>query len=189
MIRLIVGLGNPGKKYLKTRHNAGFLLLDYLAEEMGGNFSPESRFFGDLAIVGSNKVYLLKPNTFMNRSGQSVSSVARYYKIKQEEILVIHDELDFEVGVVKLKFDGGHGGHNGIRDIKAGLGGGNFGRLRVGIGRPIAGSSVSDYVLSDFSKKETQGITAVFLEFLECLPLLFQGERAKAVHVLHGKNN
>ncbi|MGR9012338.1 MAG: aminoacyl-tRNA hydrolase [Gammaproteobacteria bacterium] len=152
----MVGLGNPGRQYQKTRHNAGFLFLDRLVSEYGGVWVSESRFDGLLAVINiaGGKVMLLKPDTFMNRSGQSVGKVARYYKLLPEEILVIHDELDFDVGVVRLKKNGGHAGHNGVRDIIAHLGSREFYRLRVGIGRPPAGMGVADFVLSNPPKKE-----------------------------------
>lgn len=164
MIKLIVGLGNPGRQYEKTRHNAGFLLLDRLVSESGGSWASESRFDGLLAevdVVGG-KVMLLKPGTFMNRSGQAVGKVARYYRLVPEEILVVHDELDFDAGVVKLKKDGGHAGHNGLRDIIAHLGSKDFYRLRVGIGRPPVGQVVADFVLSNPSKIEWDLILSAF---------------------------
>ena len=164
MIKLIVGLGNPGQQYEKTRHNAGFLFLDALAQELGCAWSSQARFQGFFAevSVASSKVMLLKPDTFMNRSGQSVGKVARYYKLHPEEILVVHDELDFNPGVVKLKKDGGHAGHNGLRDIIAHLGSKEFYRLRVGIGRPPAGKVVADFVLSSPSKPELEMLLNAF---------------------------
>ncbi|WP_428353178.1 aminoacyl-tRNA hydrolase [Methyloprofundus sp.] len=187
MIKLLVGLGNPGQKYTKTRHNAGFLLLDKLAREMSVAFSSQTKFFGGLAEIKIEKggVYLLKPHTFMNRSGQSVSALMKYYKIKPEEILVVHDELDFDVGVLKLKVGGGHGGHNGLRDIIASLGVKDFKRLRVGIGRPNPGKQVVDYVLSDFSKNDLQHIEELYADFFYCLPLLQGGDFEGAMQKLH----
>ena len=164
MIKLIVGLGNPGRQYEKTRHNAGFLFLDALAIERGCTWSDEPRFQGLFAESGvaNGKVMLLKPDTFMNRSGQSVGKIARYYKLHPEEILVVHDELDFNPGVVKLKKDGGHAGHNGLRDIIAHLGSKEFYRLRLGIGRPAAGKVVADFVLSTPSKQEWELLVNAF---------------------------
>ncbi len=164
MIKLIVGLGNPGRQYEKTRHNAGFLFLDALAIELGCAWANESRFQGLFAegSVASGKVMLLKPDTFMNRSGLSVGKVARYYKLLPEEILVVHDELDFNPGIVKLKKDGGHAGHNGLRDIIAHLGAKEFYRLRLGIGRPPAGKVVADFVLSSPSKPEWELLIDAF---------------------------
>ena len=164
MIKLIVGLGNPGRQYEKTRHNAGFLFLDAVAQKLGCTWSNESRFQGLFAegSVANGKVMLLKPDTFMNKSGQSVGKIARYYKLLPEEILVVHDELDFNPGVVKLKKDGGHAGHNGLRDIIAHLGSKEFYRLRIGIGRPAAGKIVTDFVLSAPPKNEWELLVAAF---------------------------
>ena len=158
MIKLIVGLGNPGQQYEKTRHNAGFLFLDSLAAEQSSAWSNKSEFQGLLSEckIANEKVLLLKPQTFMNRSGQSVGKVARYYKILPEEILVVHDELDFNAGLVKLKLDGGHAGHNGLRDIITHLASKNFYRLRLGIGRPAGDMEVANYVLSAPSKSDWQ---------------------------------
>lgn len=176
MIKLIVGLGNPGHKYQRTRHNVGFLLLDELAYGERVEFSLQSRFFGILSEVmtAQGKVYLLKPNTFMNRSGQSVSSVMKYFKITAKEVLVIHDELDFSVGSMRLKFSGGHGGHNGLRDIISALGTKDFVRLRIGIDRPAVSSLVADYVLSDFSKSDAKEIDSLFIDFISRLPILYK---------------
>ncbi|WP_262964236.1 aminoacyl-tRNA hydrolase [Methylobacter psychrophilus] len=164
MIKLIVGLGNPGQQYEKTRHNAGFLFLDALARDMGCVWSNQSRFQGLFAQGGiaAGSVMLLKPDTFMNRSGQSVGKIARYYKLHPEEILVVHDELDFNPGVVRLKKDGGHAGHNGLKDIIAHLGSKDFYRLRIGIGRPAAGKVVADFVLSSPSKPEWERLLDAF---------------------------
>ncbi|MEQ1530863.1 MAG: aminoacyl-tRNA hydrolase [Methylococcales bacterium] len=163
MIKLIVGLGNPGLQYEKTRHNVGFLFLRELA---GSSWLEESRFQGLLSEYKSanRSVKLLMPQTFMNLSGQSVGKVCRYYKILPQEILVVHDELDFGLGVVKLKKDGGHAGHNGLKDIIAHLSSKEFYRLRIGIGRPPTGSDVANYVLSNPSKKEQELIETVFAE-------------------------
>ena len=149
MIKLIVGLGNPGRQYEETRHNAGFLFLDCLAAAHGFGWAHNSQFQGEMAslVVGGDKLVLLKPMTFMNRSGLSVGQVLRYYKFKPEEMLVIHDELELPEGVVKMKRDGGHAGHNGLRDIIAHIDSRDFYRLRIGIGRPVHGG-VADYVLS-----------------------------------------
>lgn len=164
MIKLIVGLGNPGRQYEKTRHNAGFLFLDAVAQQMGCSWTNESRFQGLFAegSIANGKIMLLKPDTFMNRSGQSVGKIARYYKLLPKEILVVHDELDFNPGVVKLKKDGGHAGHNGLRDISAHLGSNEFYRLRIGIGRPPAGKVVADFVLSAPSKNEWELLASAF---------------------------
>ncbi len=164
MIKLIVGLGNPGLRYEGTRHNVGFLFLDRLVSRSSYGWVKEARFDGLLSEIesGGARVMLLKPGTFMNRSGQAVGKVARYYKLMPEEILVVHDELDFDVGVVRLKKDGGHAGHNGLKDIIVHLGSKGFYRLRIGIGRPAPGGVVADFVLSDPSKVERNSLLSAF---------------------------
>ncbi len=156
MIKLIVGLGNPGAQYEKTRHNAGFLFLDRLAAERSCLWSNKPDFQGLLAefMLNGRKVLLLKPQAYYNCSGQAVGKVARYYKMVAEEILVVHDELDFDAGVLKLKKGGGHAGNNGLKDIIAHLGSREFYRLRIGIGKPINGINGADYVLSAPSSQD-----------------------------------
>ena len=187
MIKLIVGLGNPGLQYEKTRHNAGFLFLEGLASELGCVWISESRFQGFLAecIISNQKVLLLKPDTFMNRSGQSVGKVARYYKLIPDEILVVHDELDFDVGVIRLKKDGGHAGHNGLRDIIAHLGSNAFYRLRVGIGRPEDGRTVADFVLSLPSKNEWNLMISGFNLIGSVLSQIVAGNMAPVMNELN----
>jgi PTH1 family peptidyl-tRNA hydrolase len=187
MIKLIVGLGNPGRQYEKTRHNAGFLFLDTLLSNYGGSWQLDGKFQGHLAeaVINYNKVLLLKPETFMNRSGQSVGKVARYYKIQPEEILVVHDELDFQTGVVKLKKDGGHAGHNGLRDIIAHLGSNGFYRLRIGIGRPAPGKVVADYVLSEPSKADWPLLEGAFELADKHIGPLVKGEFATVMNSLN----
>ena len=190
MIKLIVGLGNPGQQYEKTRHNAGFLFLDSLVKEFGGAWSNQVRFQGLFAEcdVAGVKVLLLKPDTFMNRSGQSVGKVVRYYKLLPEEILVVHDELDFNPGVLKLKKDGGHAGHNGLRDIIAHLSSKEFYRLRIGIGRPSSGKVVSDFVLSAPSKLEWEMMLNAFDMASGCLGQMIAGDMAIAMNRLNAGN-
>lgn len=152
-IRLIVGLGNPGQQYEATRHNAGFWLADHYADDLKTQFTLETGFFGQLARArhDGEAVYLLKPATYMNRSGQSVGAVARFFKIEPDQVLVLHDELDLQPGDVKLKKGGGHAGHNGLRDIQAALGTPDYWRMRLGIGHPRGrglAQGVADYVLS-----------------------------------------
>jgi len=189
MIKLIVGLGNPGQQYEKTRHNAGFLFLDYLLSESLASWGHEVKFHGLLATiqVAGNKVLLLKPQTFMNKSGSSVVALARYYKIKPEEILVVHDELDLAAGVVRLKSAGGHAGHNGLRDIIANLGDKGFYRLRVGIGRPATGKNVADFVLSASSKQERQDMSMVFDVVCSHMKSLVSGEVSLVMNSLNRK--
>lgn len=160
MFKLIVGLGNPTQQYEKTRHNAGFLFLDELASEFNSRWQHEVRFEGNVSNLqfNGNKVWLLKPTTFMNRSGQSVGKLARYHKISPQEILIVHDELDFDVGMFRLKKAGGHAGHNGLKDIISHLGSNDFYRLRIGIGRPYIGRDVANYVLSQLSEKDLEVI-------------------------------
>ncbi len=191
MIKLIVGLGNPGQQYEKTRHNAGFLFLDSLVSERSGAWSNKSDFQGHISEcnIAGEKVLMLKPQTFMNRSGQSVGKVARYYKITPEEILVVHDELDFDVGVVKLKKDGGHAGHNGLRDIIAHLGANAFYRLRLGIGRPTAGLAVVDYVLSAPSKNDWQLMLSAIEQGKEFIDQIIAGDIASVMNKLNGSIN
>ncbi|MGR8951739.1 MAG: aminoacyl-tRNA hydrolase [Gammaproteobacteria bacterium] len=187
MIKLIVGLGNPGRQYEKTRHNAGFLFVESLAEQLGVAFAPASRFYGEVAEcrVASEKLVLLKPATFMNRSGQAVSAVLKYYKILPDQLLVVHDELDFNPGVVKLKKDGGHAGHNGLRDIIAHLGTKDFYRLRLGIGRPPAGKVVADYVLSAPARQEADLLRAAIRTGLDFVPKMVTGEIDRVMNQLN----
>lgn len=189
MLKLLVGLGNPGQQYAQTRHNVGFLFLEHLVTEFGNTWTKEAKFQAWIANchIGSNKILLLKPDTFMNRSGQAVGKVARYYKLAPEEILVIHDELDFAAGIVKLKSSGGHAGHNGLRDIIAHLSSKDFYRLRIGIGHPNAGKIVADYVLSNFSKLEASLIIEVFYQIDAILEPLIAGDVATAMQNLHTK--
>lgn len=187
MIKLIVGLGNPGRQYEKTRHNAGFLFLDELASKFGCVWVDDSRFQGMLSgcNISAEKVMLLKPETFMNRSGQSVGKVVRYYKLMPEEILVIHDELDLDVGIVKLKNGGGHAGHNGLKDIIAHLGSREFYRLRIGVGRPVTGKAVADYVLTSPSKGEWELINSAIDAAIACMDQLVTGDIAAVMNKLH----
>ena len=189
MIKLIVGLGNPGLKYEKNRHNAGFLFLGYLQESCSSSWSAESRFHGILSncLVVGNKVLLLKPQTFMNKSGMSVGRVVRYHKIKAEEILVVHDELDLSAGVARLKKGGGHAGHNGLRDIIENLGDNGFYRLRLGVGRPRFGKKVADFVLSDFSKQEMLSMQLTFGAVGLYMDKLVLGEVAGIMNELNRK--
>ena len=178
VIKVIVGLGNPGLKYEKTRHNAGFLFVDHLSILAASRWVGNSQFHGDVSecdFVGS-KLYLLKPMTFMNRSGSSVGAFLRYYKFLPEEMLVVHDDLELSEGVVRLKRDGGHGGHNGLRDIIANIGSRDFYRLRIGIGRPEAGANVADYVLSAIPASDRVGLANVFDKVLSEMNLLVNVE-------------
>ena len=152
--RLIVGLGNPGAEYSETRHNAGFWFCERLADQLGVRFSHESRFHGLVANAREAGMWLLMPQTFMNRSGQAIGALARFYRIEPAEILVVHDELDIPFGDVRLKLGGGEGGHNGLRDITKALGTKDYVRVRAGVGRPPGRMDTADFVLKDFSATE-----------------------------------
>ena len=189
-IRLIVGLGNPGPEYEQTRHNAGFWLVDNLAAAGGVRLARESRYqalAGKTAIKGSD-VWLLEPQTFMNRSGQSVGALAGFYKIAPAEILVVHDELDLAPGIAKLKLGGSSGGHNGLKDITAALGSQDYWRLRIGIGHPRElglKQAVVDFVLHRPRKEEQALINDAIDRSLAILPLLCAGQTAAAMLQLH----
>lgn len=186
-IKLIAGLGNPGAKYSETRHNAGFRFVDALARQLGAVLAPEKRFHGEVAKVdiGGNSIWLLKPATFMNRSGQSLRSLVEFYRLQPENVLVAHDEIDLEPGTVRLKNGGGHGGHNGLRDIIAQLGGRDFQRLRIGVGHPGYKDQVVDYVLHRPAKDEQQAIENSIDDALKVMPKIAAGEWEKAMHELH----
>jgi peptidyl-tRNA hydrolase, PTH1 family len=192
-ITLIVGLGNPGPHYATTRHNAGFWVIDQIASRYRGSLRQESKFFGEVGrieILQANvrtSVWLQKPMTFMNRSGQAVAALANYYKIPAEEILVVHDELDFPPGTIRLKQGGGDGKHNGLKDIIAHLGTPQFLRLRIGIGHPGKGGDVTAHVLNPPMLEEKITIEAVLSGALEVIPLLVAGEVEKATHKLHSQ--
>jgi PTH1 family peptidyl-tRNA hydrolase len=186
-LRLIVGLGNPGADYVDTRHNAGFWLIDEIAAEQGLSFRFEKRFNADECKFKAQgrDVFLLKPQTFMNRSGQAVAALARYYKIAPAEILVIHDELDLSPGTNRIKQAGGHGGHNGLRDIVNHLGSREFFRVRVGIGHPGDASQVINYVLHKPSVADLHAIETANRDTLAVMPLVIEGRIDKAMQALH----
>ena len=187
-IKLLVGLGNPGPEYQATRHNAGFWLVERYAGNCGARFRNERAFFGLVAKAGP--AWLLLPQTYMNRSGQSVGALARFYKIATGEILVAHDELDLLPGSVKLKQAGGHAGHNGLKDIAATLGTPDFWRLRIGIGHPRSLNlkhEVVDFVLNPPRRDEAEMIDKAIDRCLAVLPDLFNGNIDKATMQLHTK--
>jgi PTH1 family peptidyl-tRNA hydrolase len=188
-LKLIVGLGNPGSEYTETRHNAGFWFVESLAAACGAAFRPEKKFHGEVARINiaQRDIWLLKPDTFMNRSGQAIKSLSSFYQIEAENILVAHDELDLEAGEIKLKTGGGHGGHNGLRDTIAHLGTKDFHRLRIGIGHPGNKNQVVDYVLHRPSKDERMAIDASIDQARAVLPLLAEGAMEKALNQLHSK--
>ncbi|MDX2503707.1 MAG: aminoacyl-tRNA hydrolase [Gammaproteobacteria bacterium] len=187
-IQLIVGLGNPGNEYEKTRHNAGFWFIDQLVSQNSLTLKNESKFLGEVAKFNtpSGNIWLLKPTTFMNRSGQSIARLAQFYKIKPEQILVVHDELDLPPGSVKLKQGGGHGGHNGLRDSIAQLGK-NFYRLRLGIGHPGSKEQVVGFVLGKTPKSEKTLIESALDKSIDSIELILQGDMQKAMNQLHSK--
>ncbi len=188
-IDVIAGLGNPGPDYSETRHNAGFWFLDRLAESQGKSFSSESRFLGDVCsvIIGSHPVRLIKPMRYMNRSGQSVAALARYFKIPSEKILVVHDELDLPPGDARFKFAGGHGGHNGLRDLISHLGNADFWRVRLGIGHPGNQRQVVDYVLKRPSREHHDLIDEAITSVLDVAPMMVNGDMQKAMNSVHAR--
>lgn len=187
MIRLIVGLGNPGPEYAQTRHNAGFWWVDEAARRLGVSLQPERGYFGLVgrANVSGHGVWLLQPQTYMNRSGQAVAALARFCKIAPEEILVVHDELDLPPGEAKLKKGGGHAGHNGLRDIHAQLGSPDYWRLRLGIGHPGNRQEVVNWVLKKPSPDDRIAIEQAMERGLKALPHLIAGEMDKATALIH----
>ena len=187
-IKLIVGLGNPGSEYRGTRHNAGADFVETLARQCAASLQSESRFFGmtGRATLSGHDLRLLIPTTFMNLSGKSVAAMAQFFKFSPEEILVAHDELDLPPGSAKLKQGGGHGGHNGLRDIIPALGNSrDFYRLRIGIGHPGHASKVTGYVLGTAPQNERIAIDACIDEAIATLPLLLDGNQTKAMTRLH----
>lgn len=188
-IRLVVGLGNPGREYEATRHNAGFWWVDRVAAEKRTVLNPEKKFHGLAARVSlpGHELWLLEPQTFMNRSGQAVGALANFYKITPPEILVVHDELDLPPGAARLKQGGGHGGHNGLKDIIAHLGGADFWRLRLGIGHPGERNEVVNYVLNAARREEQELIDAAIDKSLAVLPQLLAGDFPAAMMKLHTK--
>ena len=187
MIKLFVGLGNPGPEYEGTRHNAGFAWIDALAQALKVQPVPERSYWGlaARASVQGHSVWLLKPQTFMNLSGKSVAALARFFKIAPEEVLVAHDELDFEPGTVKLKRGGSHGGHNGLRDIHAQLGSSDYWRLRIGIGHPGTRGEVVNWVLKRPAQPERERIEDSIAHSLKALPALLGGDLGKAVQQIN----
>ena len=188
-IKMMVGLGNPGSEYEQTRHNAGFWFIDELAWQYKATLKEEKKFFGSVAriSISGSDLWLLKPATFMNRSGQAVAALAQFYKIKPEEILVVHDELDIPCGRIKFKLGGGNGGHNGLKDIQARLGTPDFYRLRLGIDHPGDRNLVVGYVLNKPSPEHRQQIDEAINKSLKAVPILLAGEWEEAVRFLHSK--
>jgi PTH1 family peptidyl-tRNA hydrolase len=191
-IRLIVGLGNPGKQYEGTRHNAGAFFVRLVARQYGLTLSADRNAVGHSArgTVAGHDLRLLVPETFMNESGRSVAAMANYYRIDPAEILIAHDELDLPPGESRFKHDGGHGGHNGLRDVIPALGGRkDFWRLRIGIGHPGSARNVSDWVLSKAASTDLTAIEASIESAMAALPLLLEGEAVKAMTALHSEHH
>ncbi len=187
MIKLFVGLGNPGPDYAATRHNAGFWWIEELARELKVSLSMDKSYHGYVArtTVGGHTIWLLQPQTFMNLSGKSVASLAKFFKITPEEILVVHDELDIAPGQMKVKFGGSHAGHNGLRDIHAQLGSADYWRLRIGVGHPGVKSEVINWVLKKPSLDNRIAIDQGITRSLKAVPDMISGDMDKATMVIH----
>ncbi|MBC9073525.1 aminoacyl-tRNA hydrolase [Thauera sp. CAU 1555] len=185
--RLIVGLGNPGSQYTETRHNAGFWFCERLADQLGARFSHESRFHGLVANAREAGVWLLMPQTYMNRSGQAVGALARFYRIQPAEILVVHDELDIPPGQLRLKFGGGLGGHNGLKDTSAHLGTNDYWRLRIGIGHPGDRNEVVNYVLKPARREEQVSIDEAIDRALAAWSRIAAGDWSSATQRLNAR--
>jgi PTH1 family peptidyl-tRNA hydrolase len=187
VIRLIAGLGNPGAKYEQTRHNAGFWFVDEVARRYEGQFRTESRFGSEVAVcrIDGQECRLQKPQEFMNRSGRPVAALAAFYRIPRPAILVVHDDLDLPPGTARLKQDGGHGGHNGLRDLIPNLGGNDFLRLRIGIGHPGHRDDVVGYVLKPAARDDQAAIEAAIEAALDVLPDVVAGNIEAAMKQLH----
>jgi PTH1 family peptidyl-tRNA hydrolase len=187
-LRLIVGLGNPGPEHQATRHNAGFWFVDVLARRHGAEFRDYRKYSGETARVsiGGDEIVLLKPTTYMNRSGLSIRQLSEFYKIAADDILVAHDELDLPAGSVRLKHGGGHGGHNGLRDTIAHIGE-SFWRLRLGIGHPGNKIDVIDYVLTRAPRSEEDLIMEAVNLAADCIPLLLEQGAERAMTKLHSR--
>jgi peptidyl-tRNA hydrolase, PTH1 family len=189
MIRLIVGLGNPGTEYEDTRHNAGFWWVDAAARNLGTALVRERAYHGLVARVNRHEgpLWLLQPQTFMNLSGKSVAALARFFKIAPAEMLVVHDEIDLLPGQMKIKLGGGVAGHNGLKDILAQLGSADFWRLRIGVGHPGVKSEVVDWVLRKPSAEDRQAIDDCVTRSLDTIPLLLDGAMERAMMKIHAK--
>ncbi len=189
-VQLVAGLGNPGNKYADTRHNAGFWFLDRLAGQCGAHFAFDRRHASEVArcTLHGFDVRLQKPQEFMNCSGGPVSALAHFYRIPRHSVLVVHDDLDLPVGTARLKKDGGHGGHNGLRDLIAHLGGNDFLRLRIGIGHPGHRDEVTGHVLKPASREDREQIERAMDTALAILPDLLAGRIEAAMKTLHTTN-
>jgi PTH1 family peptidyl-tRNA hydrolase len=189
-LKLIVGLGNPGRDYARTRHNAGWWFVDELAARFQGSWRPDAREHTELARVSiaGMELWLLKPTAFMNRSGAPVAAVANFYRIAAADILVVHDDIDLPPGIARLKQGGGHGGHNGLRDVMAHIGP-DFWRLRLGVGHPGSKELVLDAVLDRPTAAEQQAIEQAMSRALDIVPEMLRSGAQKAMHSLHSRND
>lgn len=180
-MKLLAGLGNPGREYERTRHNVGFLVLDRFADLVGASFDRR-KFSAEMgeAVVGGEKALLLKPQTFMNRSGESIGPAAHFHKIEVQDVVAVHDDLDLDFGTVRIKQGGGHGGHNGLRSLIANLGSPDFLRIRVGIGRPSGGREVTGYVLGGFDPTEAQELPDALERAADALRCVMQQRDPRA---------
>ena len=187
-LKLIVGLGNPGREHADTPHNAGFWLVDEITRKYGGEMKTEAKFHGEAgkALIGGRQCRLLKPMTFMNKSGAAVAAIARFYKIAADEVAVAHDDLDFAPGAARLKFGGGHGGHNGLRDIIPVIGGG-FCRIRLGVGHPGDRDRVLGYLLGVAGAEVRAGVDRAVAGVMEVIEYLVGGDMDRATRQLHSK--
>lgn len=190
-LKLVVGLGNPGSEYSETRHNAGFWFIDSLASEYSLAFRSESKFNAEICRIQTAEIdcWLCKPMNFMNQSGLAVQTMSSFYKILIDEILVAHDDLDLAAGIVRLKKAGGHGGHNGLRDIMVQMGDKSFTRLRLGIGHPGNARQVSSYVLGKSSPEDRQLIKIAVQQSVDIMPLVFADNAQKAMNDLHRQSS
>ena len=187
-IKLVVGLGNPGAEYVYTRHNAGFWFADELARHGNGSWTGEKKFHGDVATIQINNepVRLLKPSTFMNVSGRAVQALLAYLKLTPQQVLVAHDEIDLPVGTVRLKHSGGHGGHNGLRDVSSHIGK-EYYRLRLGVGHPGHADAVHGYVLKRAPSEEERAIEEAVRDAVDVMPKLLEQGLEKAMTQLHSR--
>lgn len=185
-LALVVGLGNPGARHADTRHNVGFWLADRLAAQYHASFAVENKFHGEVARATQPDFRLLKPSTFMNHSGRAVAALAKFYQVPAERILVVHDELDLSPGTARLKRGGGHGGHNGLRDLITQLGSQQFPRLRIGVGHPGHKDQVVNYVLHPPRKEEQPLIDEALDRALAVMPSILAGDLDAAMRELHG---
>lgn len=187
---LIAGLGNPGSEYAETRHNAGFWFVDELARKLHVDLRNDKRCAGEVSQIGSGdeRCWLLKPNTFMNHSGRSLAALAGYYDIPPDRIIVVYDEIDLPPGIVRFKYRGGHGGHNGMRDIIQALGTPDFYRIRIGVGHPGHRDQVVPYVLSRPSRADRELIDTAIGKVLDEIPAIMRGDYEQVMHRLHSSS-